>query len=323
MEEISSVPGKNHMAAFEDPEIYRDILNELQIGVSVLDLQKKIVFWSHGAEEITGYTRIDVLGHPCTDNVLLHCDQNKCEMCNEKCSLVVALHDAKPVEAVGFIRHKSGHQTPVHTWTIPLRDQHGLIVGLIQTFEGDVAVNGPDPNDRSMKERGWLDDVTGLPNQAMMHSHLREALGTFAEMQIPFGVVCVEVHEIGKLRARYGQEAEKSMLQVLARTLKNTVWPTDFVGRWNEHRFLAILGGCNDDELQSVSQRMLRMTASATIEWWGEDLSLKVSTVRTSAQSGDTVTSLLQRTQLSLDPSRIESRAILAGTASSSEGSQS
>jgi PAS domain S-box-containing protein len=78
MEETSSVPGKSHMTAFEDPEIYRDILNELQIGVSVLDLQKKIVFWSHGAEEITGYTRIDVLGHPCTNNVLATKTNAKC-----------------------------------------------------------------------------------------------------------------------------------------------------------------------------------------------------------------------------------------------------
>ena len=38
------------MSAFQDPEIYRDILNGLQIGVSVLDLGKKIVFWSDGAE---------------------------------------------------------------------------------------------------------------------------------------------------------------------------------------------------------------------------------------------------------------------------------
>jgi len=38
----------------------------------VLDLQKKIVFWSEGAEKITGYARIDVLGHSCAENILLH-----------------------------------------------------------------------------------------------------------------------------------------------------------------------------------------------------------------------------------------------------------
>src|SRR5271155_7799 len=212
------------MPAFHDPETYRDILDGLQIGVSVLDLQKKIVFWSDGAEQITGYARIDVLGHPCTDNILLHCNQTSCEMCNEKCPIATAFHDARPVETMSFIHHKSGHRTPVRTWAIPLRDKHGSIIGIIHTFENEFAVAGPNPNDRSMKERGCLDDITGLPNQAIMQSHLREMLGTFAELQIPFGIVCIEARELSQFRARYGQEAATSMLQILARTLRNTVW---------------------------------------------------------------------------------------------------
>jgi two-component system cell cycle response regulator len=64
------------MSDFNDPEICRDILNGLQLGVSVLDLQKTIVFWSDGAEQITGYSRIDVLGHSCSDNVLQHCNND-------------------------------------------------------------------------------------------------------------------------------------------------------------------------------------------------------------------------------------------------------
>jgi PAS domain S-box-containing protein len=102
------------MPAFKDPDVYRDILDSLQIGVGVLDLQKKIVFWSDGATEITGYERIDVLGHLCTDSVLQHCNQECCEMCAEKCPISSALHGGKPLETISFIHHKSGHRTPVH-----------------------------------------------------------------------------------------------------------------------------------------------------------------------------------------------------------------
>jgi diguanylate cyclase (GGDEF)-like protein/PAS domain S-box-containing protein len=283
------------MPAFRDPETYRDILDGLQIGVSVLDLQRKIVFWSDGAEQITGYARIDVLGHSCTDNVLLHCNQIGCEMCAEKCPMATALRSARPVEAMSFIHHKSGHRTPVHTWAIPLRDRSGSIIGIIQTFEGEFSVAGPDPNDRSMQERGCLDDMTGLPNQAMMHSHLREMLGTFAELQIPFSIVFVEAHDLSQFGRRYGQEAATSILRVLGRTLRNTVWPTDFVGRWSEFRFLAILSGCGESALQSVSDRMFSLLASATIQWWGQELSVGVSMSRTGALAGDTVESLLER----------------------------
>ncbi len=285
------------MPAFPDPETYRDILDGLQIGVSVVDLQKKIVFWSDGAEQISGYARIDVLGHSCAENILLHCNQIGCEMCTGKCPIATAHHQARPVEAMSFIHHKSGHRSPVHSWAIPLRDRQGSLIGIIQTFEGDFAVVGPDPNNRSMKERGCLDDITGLPNQAMMQSHLREMLGTFAELQIPFGIFLVEIYELAQFRARYGQEAATSMLLVLARTLRNAVWPADFVGRWSESQFLVILSGCGVDAVQSVSQRVLNMMSSATIPWWGEELSAAVSMGRAGALAGDTVESLLQRAQ--------------------------
>ena len=310
------------MPAFRDPDTYRDILDGLQIGVSVLDLQQKIVFWSDGAEHITGYARIDVLGHACAENILLHCNQNSCEMCNEKCPIAIALHDAKPVEAVTFIHHKSGHRTQVHTWAIPLRDKHGSIIGIIQTFEGEFAIAGHDLNDRSMRERGCLDDATGLPNQAITQAHLQEALGTFTHLQIPFGVICVEVPELAQFRTRNGQVACRSILQILSRTLRNAVWPTDFVGSWSENRFLAILSGCPEDALQTISARILKMMASATIQWWGEELSVTVLIGCTGARSGDTVESILDRAQPTLGGNQVAlpGRAAAVAAANSRSG---
>ncbi|HTC48056.1 MAG TPA: diguanylate cyclase [Candidatus Aquilonibacter sp.] len=288
------------MPFFQDPNIYRDILDSLQIGVSVLDLQRKIVFWSDGAEKITGYSRIDVLGHSCRDNILLHCDQVRCEMCVEKCPLHATVTDGKAIETTSFIHHRAGHREPVHSWSIPLRDSRGSIIGIIQTFEGEFAVTGPNPSDQSMRARGCVDNLTGLPNQAMMHSHLREVLGTFAELHIPFGIVFLHAHDLAKFHARFGQLAGNAMLQVLARTLRNTVWSTDFVGRWNEDQFLVILPGCDEQALCKVGDRLVRMAASATIEWWGQELSTALSVGLASVQVGDSIESIVERAQTAL-----------------------
>jgi diguanylate cyclase (GGDEF)-like protein/PAS domain S-box-containing protein len=304
---------------FQDSETYRDILDGLQIGVSVIDLQKKIVFWSDGAEQLTGYARIDVLGHSCTENILLHCDQNGCESCTENCPMATALHDARPIEAISFVHHKSGHRIAVRTWAIPLRDKRGSIIGIIQTFDGEFAPADADPNNRGLKEQGLLDEVTGLPNQAVMHSHLRETLGTFTEVHIPFGVICLQVHDIDPFRSSYGQGAARSLLQVLARTLRNTVCPTDFVGSWGDGRFLVILMGCSEEALQAVSQRALKTLSSATIQWWGNELSVAVSVGIADAQVGDTVGSLLQRAQ----PTISDEQVALSIRATAAFGNQS
>lgn len=309
------------MPAFQDPDIYRQILDNLQIGVSVLDLGKKIVFWSDGAERITGYSRIDVLGHACNDNILLHCNQNACEMCVEKCPIHAALHDGKPVESNGFIHHRSGSRPPVRTWAIPLRDKSGSLLGIIQTFEDEFSVTAPDPNDESMRERGCMDELTRLPNQAMMQSHLRETLGTFNDLGIPFGILFLETHELPKFRARYGQEAGSAMLKVLAQTLRRTVWPTDFVGRWREDGFLVILSGCAEHELYAVTERVVKMMASATIKWWGQELSMAVATGLATAQPGDDAESLLQRAFQALTQEK-QSRTVLPMARSATPSSE-
>ena len=135
-------------------------------------------------------------------------------------------------------------------------------------------------------------------------------------------MVCIEVPEFAQFRTRNGQVACRSILQVLARTLRNTVWPTDFVGSWSENRFLVILSGCREDALQAVSARILKMMATATIQWWGEELSVIVSTGCAGARTDDTVESILDRAQPALGGNQVAQpgRAVAVGAANSRSG---
>ena len=40
----------------------------------MLDLEGRIQFWNGWAERISGYLRQEVIGRPCSDNLLTHCD---------------------------------------------------------------------------------------------------------------------------------------------------------------------------------------------------------------------------------------------------------
>jgi diguanylate cyclase (GGDEF)-like protein len=102
-------------------------------------------------------------------------------------------------------------------------------------------------------------------------------------------------------RASLGPEAGSSSLRVVARSLESTLWTTDHVGRWSDDQFLVILNGCREESLHSVSERVRRMLAGDGIEWWGERRSLPVSIGETTAQPDDTVDSLIERAQKSLE----------------------
>jgi len=177
------------MSCFDDSEIYRSILEFLPSGLCVVDLQKKIVLWSSGAERITGHLRHEVVGHCCVGESLLHCDQPGCEFCNEECPLARAIRSAQPTEAVGLLHHKAGHEIPVRVRAVPVRNPHGSIIGALETFEDEQAVKFDHREDRA-KPPGSVDEVTGVASQPITQSHLRETLSTFTEVNVPFGILC-------------------------------------------------------------------------------------------------------------------------------------
>jgi diguanylate cyclase (GGDEF)-like protein/PAS domain S-box-containing protein len=290
------------MTSFQDPDLCRSILESLPTGLCVLDMQKKIVFWSDGAERITGHLRHEVIGHCCVAGILLHCDQPDCEFCTEECPIARAIKTSQPTEAVGLMHHKAGHEIPIRIRAVPVHNQHGSIIGAAETFEELQPITGPpDDRDGNVRLPGCIDSVTSVASHALMRSHLRQTLGTFVEVQVPFGVLCLRLVGLEHFRASLGPEAASSLLRVVARSLQSTLWSTDYIGRWNDDQFLVILNGCREDSLQSVHERVRRMLSKSGIEWWGERRSLPISIGQAMVQADDTVESLMERAQKSLE----------------------
>jgi diguanylate cyclase (GGDEF)-like protein/PAS domain S-box-containing protein len=289
------------MSTFQDSEIYRSILESLPTGLCVVDTQKRIVLWSDGAERITGHLRHEVIGRSCVDEALLHCDQQDCEWCNEDCPLARAIKSSKTVEAIGFLHHKAGHEIPVRTCAVPVRNAHGSIIGAVETFEEQQPTASPDHREDSLNLPGCVDEITSVASRSMMQSHLRETLGTFVAMDLPFGILLFRLEGLDGFRASYGPDAANSLLRVVARNLEGGLWKTDYVGRWSEDQFLVILNGCRDEAMHSVRERIRWMLASDGIEWWGERRSLPVSIGQATVRPGDSIETLLERAQESLD----------------------
>ena len=302
------------MSVFHDAETARNIIEGLPVGLCVVDLQKRIVFWSDGAERITGHRRHEVIGH---GESLLHCDQPGGEFCSEDCPIARAIKTSHPAEVIGFLHHKSGHEISVRIRAVPVHNAHGSIVGALETFEEQQSVS-PEHREDSLQLPGCVDDVTGVASRLMMQSHLRETLGTFSEVQVPFGILCLRLEGLSHFRASFGPEAASSLLRVIAHTLAGALWKTDCVGRWSDDQFLVILNGCREQSLYSVRERIRYMLANDFIEWWGERRSLRVSIGQATAQLGDSIENLLERAQKSLDTA---SAGLARAAASESPGS--
>ena len=306
------------MSAFDEFEVCRNILESLLTGVCVVDMQKKIMFWSDGAERITGRLRHEVIGRYCAAEALLHCQQSGCECCSEECPLARAMKTCRAVEGSGFLHHKSGYEIPVRVRAVPVHNPHGSIIGAVETFD-ELEQSDVHPGEKTLA--ACIDDVTGVASQAQFQSGLREALAAFTERNVVFSVLRFRVEGLGRFRAAFGPDAASSLLRVIARSLAGDLCRTDIVGRWADNEFIVILNDCAGESLPAVGERLRWALANDSIEWWGARRSLPVSMGEATVQAEDTTASILERTQKSLDVASEQHRRVTTTGNNQSPGS--
>jgi PAS domain S-box-containing protein/diguanylate cyclase (GGDEF)-like protein len=260
------------MAQPGDFDFFRSILENLHAAVYVVDRHAKILFWNDGAERITGYLRQDVIGRVHHDNFLGETDGEDKELTGPFAPTAAAIRDGKALQAQISLRHKSGHRVPVQLWAFPIRNAEGAIIGAAESFEESVSVTDWDRRQTKLATYGCIDRASGVLNHGMIQSHVRENLAMFVEHRVPFSVLCIQIDHLEKVQSRDGPGAFAAVLRVVGQTLENSLRPSDFLGRWQENQFLAILMECSGAEITRASERLRRMVGASQIAWWGDRL---------------------------------------------------
>jgi len=309
------------MSEIRDLEIFRAVLDSLPTAVYLVDRNGKILFWNQGAERITGHLRHEVIGHSRADSILTQCNEQSCTVCGEVCPFRDARRDGKPRELRLSLHHKLGHSIPVLFRITPIRDSHGSIVCVVGSFDEQQRALEDRQNPRTPIPEGCLDE-SGVSNRGFIQFHLRESLAGLAEYQIPFSVLCLELDQFDRLRTAHSREASEALARAVAETLRDCLRPDDFVGRWAEDQFIAILSNCGSLGAGKAVERIQRMVANAGIQWWGDRLSAVPLIGYATAQLGDTIQSLVRRAQpLRTTPSNDAATAAGAGSPTGSSGS--
>jgi len=201
------------------------------------------------------------------------------------------------------LRHKEGHPVHVLMRIAPIRDAHGSITGLAESFDAEKFASERDRSRHILAEHGCIDETTGIPNHDFTQFQLSKNFASFARFHLPFGVLAIEVDGLEHFRAAYGRPAGDAILQVVAQTMRNAFRPSDFLGRWTDNRFLAILINSSNHGVQKTWERIRKMVACVGLRWWSDELLVTTSVGYSSAQAGDTYDSLLHRAQGSLEES--------------------
>jgi PAS domain S-box-containing protein len=109
------------------------ILDSIADGVFTVDADLNITSFNHSAETITGINKEEAIGRHCWEVF-------RASICEKRCSLKHTMSTGRPVvnQAI-YIVNLRGDQIPVSISTALLKDEHGKVIGGVETFR-DLSV---------------------------------------------------------------------------------------------------------------------------------------------------------------------------------------
>lgn len=154
------------------------IFDALYEGVYFVDRERKILYWSHGAEMLTGYSQAEAVGRYCNSGIQDHIDGNGCHLCEGNCPLVKAIETGQVQCKRVFFRHKDRRRMAVNIHALPLKKPQGEIIGALGVLRDASALVTLEDAYNKLRELSKKDPLTGVANRRQLHKTLKDQLAS-------------------------------------------------------------------------------------------------------------------------------------------------
>jgi diguanylate cyclase (GGDEF)-like protein/PAS domain S-box-containing protein len=288
---------------FNESSLYQQILDSLQDGIYIVDRQRVVVFWNMGAERISGYSRLQVLGKACFDNLLMHLDENGESLCLNKCPLAHTIEDGQPREAFVYLHHADGTRVPIWVRVSPLRTASGEITGAVEIFSDRPSLAGSFDRVQDLERMAAVDPQMNIANRRYTETHLSARLEEARRYGVRLGLLMIGLDNFHRVSQTYGREIGTRVLQMVSGTLLHNLKPFDFIGRWDSEEIIILLSNIDEHELQERADN-LRMLVERSYLMVGKPIRVTVSIGASFYSQEDDLQRWVSRTYQFLDRSR-------------------
>ena len=276
-------------------ELFRSLVDGLQDGVCVVDLDGKIIYWNNGAARLTGYDSIEVMGRRCTDGALVHVNSPGSSASEGQDWLTAATRDGASHEERGYLIHKDGHRVPVRAHISPLRDSTGEIMGAVELFADNAPLGSALQRVEELETLTLIDPLTKLPNRVYVEMSLLARINEMRRYGWTFGVLFIDVDGFKNINDHYGHNAGDEVLKVVGKALLDSTRPFDVLGRWGGDEFVAVIVYATEEHLRSIANRYRQLVEAVTIPAGPETIKVTLSIGATLARPDDNVVSVYKR----------------------------
>ena len=284
---------------------YEVLLMNMYEAANLMDTDLKVLLWNPAAEKLTGYKQSEVLGKPCQKNFLIHDGKKLINLCDELCPIRQTIKDGLIRNVEVFLSHKKGHRIPVLMRVIPIRNSGGMIIGAVETYHETSPKVAMPASSTYLKKMDMLDSLTEMGNQRYLDIHLHSRLEEWKQHKVPLGLLYIDVDNLTHINDSYGERVGDDILKTIANTLANNIRFYEFIGRWEEDKFLVVLVNADNTKLDLIANKLRLLIEQSNVRVRDTLLRTTVSMGVTLARPRDTVETLVSRAEKLCDQSKL------------------
>ncbi len=224
-------------ALFEERERAQVTLNSIGDAVVSTDVSGRVTYLNGVAEELTGWSQHEAVGHPLED-VFRIIDATTRQAAQN--STMLAIRDDKPLALPPncVLIRRDGIEAAIEDSTAPIHDRRGAVTGAVMVFH-DVSV--ARAMTRKMAYLAQHDSLTDLPNRVLLSDRLREAIALSSRHERKLAVLFLDLDRFKHINDSKGHVVGDRLLQSVAQRLFACVRSSDTVGRLGGDEFVVLL----------------------------------------------------------------------------------
>jgi PAS domain S-box-containing protein len=203
----------------DNADFHKLLLDDLYDAVYFVDRERRVLYWNHAAEALSGFTASEVIGRRCSDNVLCHVDESGRSLCQGDCPLSQSMQSGIRRKADVYMRRKDGHRLAVSVRVVPILGEDKQPLGAVEIFSDIGARKQLERRNVELKKMAYLDPLTKLANRRFLDSKIRQSLDELALFGRAFGIMMLDLERFKRVNDSLGHSAGDVVLEHVAGTI--------------------------------------------------------------------------------------------------------
>ena len=251
----------------------RDLVENMPVILNAYDRDGRILAWNRTAQEVTGFSRDDVVGNSQALQQLFP-DSQVQEQLRMECEhggghykhRIYTLKGRKDERQIAW--YNIAQEFPISGWA-------NWSIGLDMTEQ--LAAQ------RQLEHLATHDELTGLANRALLHDRLHHALAASQRNDTTGALLMLDLDHYKMVNDSHGHPVGDQLLREVGKRLSRCLKSTDTLARIGGDEFMVLLDYIHDpEEAAIVAQRLLSALGEAPFLLFG-------TSIRTRASIGVTI----------------------------------